>query len=144
MDPASGSSGWALFEGPKYVRSGTVAVNKKKKFDKRLQDVYSRYQELDFEPLDEVHVEDVPRSRKCHIYVHYSIGVILSALAERTAVSKVDIPVNSWQKYVDWERENKESPVDCKEPKLKKYRGAASRDEQAAISMGLWYLSENS
>ena len=141
VDPASGSSGWALFDGSDFVQSGTVAVNKREHVSQRLAKVFWEYRELDLQ-FDEVHVEDVPRSRTCHIYVHYSIGVILAALAPKATVQKVDIPVKAWQKHVDWDRENRDSPAACAEERLQICKGAASRDEQAAVGMGLWFLAQ--
>ena len=133
VDPASVSSGWALFEDDDFVESGTVLADKKQKIWDRLKYVYNAYKELPFE-FDEVHVEDVPRVRTCHIYVHYSVGIVLAALANKADVLKVDIPVKAWQKHVEWEE---------KEKPLKAFkRRAESRDELAAIGMGLWYLSE--
>lgn len=142
VDPASVSSGWALFSGQELVKSGTILVDKKKSVGDRLDDVYQAYRNLDFD-VDEVHVEDVPRSRTCHIYVHYSIGVILAALSSKATVQKVDIPVNSWQKYVEWDRENKNDAAASSEERLQAFKGRArSRDELAAVSMGLWYTED--
>jgi hypothetical protein len=133
IDPASRSSGWALFSGQTYLKSGTILIDSKPRIAERLNRLFKRYQELELN-VDEVHVEDVPRSRTCHIYVHYSIGVILAALAAKASVFKVDIPVKAWQKHVDWEG-NQEA--------LEAFKGRSkSEDELAAIGMGLWYLAK--
>lgn len=142
VDPASKSSGWALFEGKRFLASGTFVAASKDGIAPRLKQVYEWYEDMVVQ-VDEVHVEDVPRSRTCHIYVHYSIGVILAALAAKAPVFKVDVPVNAWQKFVEWDRENKKDTQGSTEERLQAFKGRAeSRDELSAVGMGLWFLSK--
>lgn len=80
--------------------------------------------------IDEVHIEQLPRS--CHIYTHYSVCAAAIAFAGRGISICGDIPIQSWQKAVDWNGEREA---------LKTYK-VASEDELAAIGMGLYYVSK--
>ncbi len=134
IDPASISSGWALFEGSKCIASGTVLVNKKDAPFIRLKEVARRYLDLSLthwaQHVEEVHIEQLPRS--CHIYTHYSVCAAAIAFASGKCTVAGDIPVQSWQKYVDWNGERKI---------LATYK-VESEDQQAAIGMGLYYTAK--
>lgn len=131
IDPASVSSGWALFKGKALCASGTVLADKKLNVVARLQQVWSEYRHI-FKALaiDEVHIEMMPR--RVHHYTIWSVGVIALALYPYVATDKIkdDVPVRSWQKHCDWNSIETEW----------KERGYTSEDEMAAIEMGRWYL----
>ena len=131
IDPASISSGWAIFDGAVYVKSGTIAVDKKLDVYARLRLLSSLYYNFVVDgSLDEIHIEQLPR--RCHIYTHYSVGVIGSALSSKCAVIKGDIPVKSWQAATGWEfRKKNWANVKC-----------TSEDELAAICMGEYYVQK--
>lgn len=98
----------------------------------RLSALLTRYQELaNLIYPKEVHIELLPRT--CHIYTHYSVGVIGLVFAARGSTVAGDIPVKSWQKAVEWEG--------ARTP-LAPYKDAVhSEDELAAIGMGLFYVN---
>ncbi len=133
VDPASISSGWALFENGKLIDSGTVAVDKKMPVFLRLYHIYKAYRKLRLSP-NELHIEQLVRNT--HIYTHWSVSVIALSLFRRNVQVDADIPIASWQKFADWKGE--------KTP-LKDYkRWVRSEDELAAIGMGLWHTSRTS
>lgn len=129
IDPASISSGWALFEGGRLVKSGTVAVDKRDNIFVRLCKIYKGYKKL--EKAEEVHIEQLVRNT--HIYTHWSVSVIAIALHHSGCNIFADVPITSWQKHTDWQGE--------KAP-LNSYKGrVSSEDELAAIGMGLWHTA---
>jgi hypothetical protein len=132
IDPASISSGWALFEGPKLITAGAIVVDKKLPAFARLYQVYKRYQEVSKRLLvDEVHIEQLVRNT--HIYTHFSVAAAGIAFIPSGARVDADIPIQSWQKHCDWKGER--AP-------LKAYQEIAeTEDVLAAIGMGLFYLA---
>lgn len=80
--------------------------------------------------VEEVHIEQLPRS--CHIYTHYSVCAAGIAFASGSCTVCGDIPIQSWQKAVDWNGERKA---------LEAYK-VSSEDELAAIGMGLYYTNK--
>lgn len=133
IDPASISTGWALFENGKLIQSGTIAVDKKLSVFLRLFQIYKAYKKLRLAP-NEIHIEQLVRNT--HIYTHWSVSVIALALFRRNVKVDADIPIASWQKFTEW-KENK-TP-------LKSYiRRTKSEDELAAIGMGLWHTARTS
>lgn len=128
IDPASISSGWALYEGAKLVAHGTVATEKKWSVFVRLHDIWRQYRQLSFTNLDEVHIEKLPR--RCHHYTMWSVGVIGHALVPLTSKIDDEAPVKSWQKHVSW----RDVEGSWKE------RGYKSEDEFAAVCIGKWYV----
>jgi len=130
VDPASISTGWALFENGKLVSSGTVAVDKKMPVFLRLYHIYKAYKKLRLSP-NEIHIEQLVRNT--HIYTHWSVSVIALSMFRRNVQVDADVPIASWQKFTDWKGE--------KAP-LKSYRRwVRSEDELAAIGMGLWHTA---
>lgn len=128
VDPASISTGWALFEDGEYKTSGTVAVDKKLPVFVRLYQIYKAYRKLRIK-ADEVHIEQLVRNT--HIYTHWSVSVIALGLFHSNVQVDADIPISSWQKFAEWKGE--------KAP-LKSYqRWVKSEDELAAIGMGLYH-----
>ena len=129
IDPASISTGWALFSDDKLVISGTVATNKKDNVFARLNYIIKEYKKLKFTGIDEVHIEQLVRNT--HIYTHWSVSVIAMALYNPTRVIAADISISSWQKATSWKT--------TKDP-IKAYKGrVSSEDELAAIGMGTYY-----
>jgi len=121
IDPASISSGWALYEGSTCVKSGTFVVDKNLPIAVRLRKVYEFYKKLIAKLIpEEVHVEQLVRAT--HIYTHWSVGVIL---ASSSIPAFADINITSWQRYTNW----------------KKLAKALQTDEAAAIEMGKYYVS---
>jgi hypothetical protein len=130
VDPASISSGWALFDDAQFVKSGSVCADVKDTIFRRLKFVYKSYRALRGR-AGEVHIEQLPR--RCHIYTHWSVSVIGLALWSFRCGVVADVPVRSWQRFADWHG--------AKAP-LEAYKGrVASEDELAAIGMGLWWVS---
>lgn len=139
MDPASISSGWALFRDGEYMRSGTVLVDKAMPIFDRLEEVFYEYHSI-FERfnvgghrIDECYIEQLPR--RCHHYTHWSVAVIGLAASLSGAVTASDIPVPSWQKYCDWR--GKQAPLRFYKKKV------GSEDELAAIGMGLFWVDKH-
>lgn len=133
VDPASISSGWALFVDGKLQQSGTVLADKKANVFKRLYQIYCGYKKLGIK-ADEVHIEQLVRNT--HIFTHWSVSVIALGLFHSNVQVDADIPISSWQKFVDWKEER---------AALKTYqKRVSSEDELAAIGMGLWHTARTS
>ena len=129
IDPASISTGWALFSDNKLIKSGTIATDKKCAVFDRLNYIYKKYKKLKFDNLEEIHIEQLVRNT--HIYTHWSVSVIAMALYNPDVVIAADISILSWQKATSWKT--------TKEP-IKAYKGrVSSEDELAAIGMGTYY-----
>lgn len=129
IDPASISTGWALFSDDELIKSGTIATNKKDNVFDRLNYIYKEYRKLKFENLTEVHIEQLVRNT--HIYTHWSVSVIAMALYVTGRFIAADVSISSWQKETSWKT--------TKDP-LKAYKGrVSSEDELAAIGMGVYY-----
>ncbi len=132
VDPASISSGWALFQNKRLIASGTIAVDKKLKWPERLHLLRQEYAKLPFTNLDEVHIERLVRTT--HIYTHYSVGVIAAVLWLYSDHVDAAVSITSWQKYVDWKGKQK---------RLAPYKQkVGSEDELAAIGMGIYWVNE--
>lgn len=128
IDPASISSGWALYRGSTLVDHGTVLADKRLGVFARLQSIATHYKELSKRlSYEEFHIEKMPR--RVHYYTIWSCGVIGTSLKHSLCDGKDDIPVRSWQKFVDWDtiRDDWEGQY-------------VSQDEWAAICMGRYYL----
>jgi len=94
--------------------------------------LFLAYQAERFRFVDEIHIERM--AGRPHFYVHWSIGVIGTAL-DAFAPVKSDIPVKSWQKAVDWNGKRKP---------LKPYAAKVhSEDELSAIGMGIYWHGRN-
>ena len=130
VDPASISSGWALFEDGRLIRSGTVATDKRDNVFLRLYKIYQGYKKLGIKP-DEIHIEQLVRNT--HIFTHWSVSVIALSLFHRDVQVDADIPIASWQKFTDWK--------ETKDPLQTYKRRVSSEDELAAIGMGLWHTA---
>lgn len=129
IDPASISTGWALFSDDTLLQSGTVATNKKNDIFDRLHSIYKEYKKLKFKNVDEVHIEQLVRNT--HIYTHWSVSVIAMALYASGRTISADVSISSWQKATSWKT--------TKDP-IKAYKGrVSSEDELAAIGMGTYY-----
>jgi len=134
IDPASRSTGWALFRGPTLLQSGTIAVDPKLSIFARLYALFRLYIKLgaDLAIFKEVHIEQLPRN--CHHYTHWSVGCLGAALYLSSIEVHADIPVQSWQKAVDWKG---------RQAALTPYKGKVrSEDELAAIGMGIYYTTK--
>lgn len=132
IDPASISSGWALYIGKKLKDHGTIAVDKKLSVFVRLMHIAACYRHLIARMVvDEVHIESLPR--RCHHFTHWSVGVIGTSLQPNVSVVSSDLPVKSWQKHTDWERKS-----------IKwKTLGYSSEDDFAAVEMGRFWTERN-
>lgn len=134
IDPASNSTGWALFEGKQLLTSGTITADGEKNSFVRLEVIGLQYETLGarLRVIDECHIERMA-GRPSHI-VHHSVGVIGYALGAYCLEVNADIPVQSWQKHCDWK---------TTKAALEAYKGrVASEDELAAIGMGLYYTNK--
>jgi len=132
IDPASISTGWALFNERKFVASGTIDIDNELPVFKRLSALYRQYKQTATIKLDEVHIEQLPRN--CHVYTHWSVGVIGSSLADICSDIRADIPIQSWQKFCEWK--SKRTPLVSYQGRVK------SEDELAAIGMGLYWVDQ--
>lgn len=130
VDPASISTGWALFENGKLQASGTVAVDKKMPVFLRLHHIYKAYKKLRLSP-HEIHIEQLVRNT--HIYTHWSVSVIALSMFRRNVQVDADIPISSWQKFAEWKE--KQTPLQSYKRRVR------SEDELAAIAMGLWHTA---
>lgn len=129
IDPASKSTGWALFEDKQLVEHGTVTADPELQVFARLWDIFTAYYDLALD-VEEVHIEQLVRNT--HIFTHWSVSAIGIAYAARGAKVAGDIPIQSWQKYCDWHGSQK---------RLRAYKNKVeSEDELSAIGMGLWFL----
>lgn len=129
IDPASISTGWALFSDDQLIKSGTVATNKKDNVFDRLNYIFKEYRKLKFTDVSEVHIEQLVRNT--HIYTHWSVSVIAMALYHPSRAIAADVSISSWQKATSWKT--------TKDP-IKAYKGrVSSEDELAAIGMGTYY-----
>lgn len=128
VDPASISTGWALFENGKLKQSGTIAADKSLSVFLRLHNIAKAYKRLRLYP-DEIHIEQLVRNT--HIYTHWSVSIIALSMFRRNVKVDADIPISSWQKFTDWKG--------TKAPLQSYKRRVSSEDELAAIGMGLWH-----
>ncbi|NDG29308.1 hypothetical protein EB118_04295 [bacterium] len=133
VDPASISSGWALFVNGQLQDSGTVLADKKANVFKRLYQIYSGYKKLGIK-ADEVHIEQLVRNT--HIFTHWSVSVIALGVFHSGVQVDADIPISSWQKFTEWKEER--TPLQIYK------RRVGSEDELAAIGMGLWHTARTS
>ena len=132
VDPASKSTGWALFVGKKLEASGTVAVQGV--VPVRLWKIFDAYRGIMLEQNpDEVHVENFRRNLA--IQLHWSVGVIMAAAGFYAVPAQQDCWMSSWQRYCGFK---KGGPFG----KLSKYeKKTESEDELSAIGIGLWYVN---
>lgn len=138
IDPGSKSSGWAIFDGKKFIQSGTIIANKDLISWIRLSDINAGYYKL----FSEWNLKLIPTEayierlvRNTHIITHYSVAVIAQALSDWNVKVSANISISSWQKAVDWKNKRKI---------LSKYKKIVkSEDELAAIGMGLYWTSIN-
>lgn len=134
VDPASISTGWALYQGKKLIDHGTIRADKSFPVFSRLHVIWAAYRELPLKNIDSVHIEQLPRM--CHHYTHHSVGVIGHALYKFCADIAGDIPVKSWQKFTGWDGKYGDKYATIGPTFL---HVPASEDERAAIAMG-WYM----
>jgi hypothetical protein len=134
IDPASKSTGWALFRDKKFDVSGTIQAEANLPAFERLWQLQCSYEflkEMFKGEIDEVHIEKMVA--KTAIECKWSVGVIGSVFG---CIAHVDdgVPIQSWQKFCDWKGDRQ---------KLRRYyKRVHSEDELAAIGMGLWYVKE--
>lgn len=134
IDPASISTGWALFDDKKLVVSGTIAVDKRPKVNMRLHTLEKAYREMlaRYHP-EEVHIELLVRT--VHIHTLWSVGMLVTVCSNFCNNVNADIPISSWQKYTNWK---------TTKARLKTYKGRVeSEDQLAAIGMGLYYVNKD-
>ncbi len=135
IDPASKSTGWALFDADGVLKeSGTIVAEESSDVFTRLSDLYSQYYQLRVcRKIREVHIEQLVRNT--HIYTHWSVGVIGAALRQFTDTEVyADISISSWQKFAEWKGEREPLAADVFE--------VDSEDELAARAMGRFWFAE--
>lgn len=136
IDPASISTGWALFKDREFVQSGTVKVSPLLDVYMRIDMICDHYRELDIPAIEEVHIEQLVRMT--HIFTHYSVGAIGATLVSTKVRVAADVPIKSWQKHVEW-KAKKGQPFTVG-GKLQPYVSTVhSQDELAAIGMGIYW-----
>lgn len=94
IDPASGGSsqaGWALFKGGVLVNAGVIDVEKGN-IGHRLRQTYSALVE---DTVDVLAIERL-RGSRCHVYLLWSVGVIVAAVEH---IHLVEVPVPKWRAY---------------------------------------------
>lgn len=131
VDPASISTGWALFEDGKLKSSGTIIADKRLPIFVRLFQIYKQYRKKKFD-VEEVHIEQLVRNT--HIYTHWSVSAIALGVLRGNNSVDADIPIQSWQKFTDWK--GQQTPLEGYK------RRVSSEDELAAIGMGLYHSSK--
>lgn len=126
IDPASISSGWAIYSNGTLVKSSSFTADKKNAIATRLKKIYNYYYKLMLKyKVNEVHIERLVRNT--HIHTHWAVGVIMAACSSAKKVD-ADISIKSWQTATNWNRLSKKSQT----------------DEQAAILMGRYFYEKNS
>jgi len=133
IDPASYSTGWAVFENGELKRHGTIkAVSPV--IGLRLVELYRSY--LGFvvtDSLDNVTVERM--NRLVHYYVIWSVAAILTAIFTKCPrISLNELSPSTWKR---WLSENK-----LQLSSLKAVYTVASDDEAVAIAMGFAYYKK--
>jgi hypothetical protein len=128
IDPASISTGWALFSGDKLVFHGTIVRTEGDALD-RLASISKAYEALSAMYLpDEIIIE-----RMNHIVAYqvvWSVGVIAVATRQGSPRAKfAQLSPQTWQKYL---RE-----LGYARPDFAKLHSCESEDEATAIAMGL-------
>lgn len=146
IDPASISSGWALFRGRDFVASGTVSADKRDPVFERLATLWDQYRAQKFEGarLDEIHLERLPR--QTHHYCHWSVGVIGAALQKSGAEILADISPTSWQRHCGWKtkRTDVRTPyrLEPGSPLIPFVKVTDSPDELAAVGLGIYFTEK--
>lgn len=135
IDPASRSSGWAQFIGPKFEKAWTFELKDKDPFV-RLHQLSSLVHNFVVDgSVQEAHIETM--NYGVHYACIWSVGVIGATLARKDIKVEQDIPVKAWQKDANWKEtqylwETIHSPWPW-----------ASEDEWAAYNMGVWWLKKH-
>ena len=130
IDPASKSTGWALFVGKKLEAHGAVEVEGA--ISKRLAKLHVKYRHVFAKHSpEEVHIENFRRNLA--IQLHWSVGTIISAAGYQGVEAKQDCWMSSWQRYTSFK---KGGPYG----KLTEYI-VESEDELSAIGIGLWWVN---
>lgn len=129
IDPASKSTGWALYENKKCIKHGTIIALGN--IGDRLYSLYIDYEDLFsiYKPK-EIHIEQF--GGRPHRYLIMSVGILFAA-GHRFNVTQ-DIAVKTWQKWCCW------SEIKDKWQVKKDFK---SEDEWAAYQMGMWYVNRN-
>lgn len=94
IDPASGGSslpGWAAWSKGEFVSAGVLGV-KPGCIQERL---YSLHQTLAGERPDVLVIESI-RGRKAHVYLTWSVGVIIAATCPLVLL---EMPISTWKKH---------------------------------------------
>lgn len=136
IDPGSNSAGWALFDGPTLIDSGTIAAKKNRNQFVRLAEIVCGFRavfQLDYlgkTKISEVHIETL--NYQTAYACIWSVGVIGTLFASHGAAVSQDVFITAWQKHANW----KEEKVDWK------VHGCTSEDEFAARCMGRWWLAK--
>jgi Holliday junction resolvasome RuvABC endonuclease subunit len=131
VDPASISTGWALFEGDKLEQHGTLKVSEGDALD-RLAVIGKRYEAMSamLKP-DHTFLE-----RMNHIVAYqvvWSVGVIATALRQGSPESTFEqISPATWKKYLNG--------IGMSVADFAKLHACKSEDQAVAIAMGLCYL----
>lgn len=133
IDPASKNCGWAVFEGPLYLRGGAIQHNSGSgdiaAFD-NLSKIQADFLELFLEESpDRIYIEQLVL--RTHRYAHWSVGVIGACAAAVGIPAEASIPIKSWQKDTDYQDGGR---------KLWKERGYESEDHYAAYLMGEYWM----
>ena len=137
IDPASKFCGWALFEGPDYIRGGAIRHNSGTgdvaAFD-NLSKIQADFLELFLEESpDQVYIEQLVL--RTHRYAHWSVGVIGACAATAGIPAEACIAIRSWQKDTDYQDGGRDKW---------KERGYESEDHYAAYLMGDYWMRRGS
>jgi hypothetical protein len=96
VDPASGGTsmpGWAAFRDGKLIKSGTLEINSKRTIQKRLHELFELLEET---APDVLLVEQLGKSKTTHMYLLWSVGVIVAAVSPKILI---EVPISSWKKH---------------------------------------------
>lgn len=94
VDPASVTTGWAMYEGGKLTESGVWDLNKKNPMQERLQrlDQYVH----DVGTVEILCIEDASHAYMSHKYLSYAMGTVIGATDSNTAILW---PTVMWKPY---------------------------------------------
>jgi Holliday junction resolvasome RuvABC endonuclease subunit len=134
IDPATHSTGWALFNDAQLVLSGTISVEGKDVW-RRLSMLQVKYKNLleQLGPVEEVHIEKFWRA-KMKESLQWAVAAIGLGCVGRAVSIAQDVVVTSWQPKMKYKKGN----VPRKYKKLAASVG--SEDELEAILMGYYWL----
>lgn len=133
IDPASRSSGWAVFEGAELVRHGTVTM-KGKDVDERMRQLWQSYRQIaERENPEEVYIERM--NRRVHRYCLWAAFLVRTVFSIYGGTKRFEeISPGTWKKYLVESGQTLEV--------VREFWKADSEDEAVAIAIGFAVLEK--